>query len=134
MLNWVISLISFCLMLGGSLPDTVRPCRVVTEITVEWQEENTPQSRRYTDQGKMNKVLNCLRSLDPIPLAPGSAPEAAPSVQYEIRLLRSDGSAVRFTQQGLTNFRKDGGQWMRIDPEDAIRLPLVLAAIPGDNR
>ena len=129
MWNWVISILSFCLLMGSSMPDLM-PCTVVTEITVQWEIEGHAKSQRYTQQGKMNKVLNYLRSLDPMPV--NEIPDDAVTTEYFIRLQRSDGTSIQFIQRGITNFRKEDGAWEAVDPEDAIRLPLLLAAIPGD--
>ena len=133
MLNWVISVLSFCLIVGGNFPDAVGPCRVVTEITVEWSTDDTQGTVVYTDQHKMNKVLNYIRSLDPMPVSGDALPNLEGKSRYQIGILRSDGTIVSYTQYGITNFRKENGTLNEVDPEDAIRLPLLLAAVPGDG-
>lgn len=130
MLNWVLSFLSFCLLLGGSFPNQTSP-HVVTEISVQWMQDGTENHRVYIQPGKMNKLLLYLRSLDPVPKNEAPDPQAVP--EYQITLQLSDGTVVRYTQLGITNFRKEDGSWQVIDPEDAIRLPLILAAVPGDS-
>ena len=132
MLNWIITVLSFCMLLGGSYPASLNPCRVVTEITIEWNDENTTHSCRYTQQQKMNHVMNYLHSLNPIPGGGDPSQESTNATQYRIRILRSDGTVGSYTQHGITNFHKENEPWEYIDPEDAIRLPLILAAIPSD--
>ena len=130
MLKWVISVLSFCLL--GANPQSQPPsCRVVRQITVQWTESGQQINRLYTIPEKMDKLLIYLRSLDPVPQDAASEEIATPV--YRIVVSLSDGSVVCYTQQGLTNFRKGSDSWQVIDPEDAIRLPLILAAIPGDG-
>lgn len=130
MLNWIVTIISFSLLMGGSSPSRANPGRVVAEITVAWTEEGDAFQRRYSGQGEMNKMLHYLRHLDP---AEDSVPEEMPAgPSYDIRLLLSDGSTVQYVQKSLFYLQKDSGPWQRIDPEEAIRLPLILAAIEGD--
>lgn len=132
MLNWVLAIISSALLMTGNCSGPgPAPCQVVTAVTVRWQEDEAAHIRRYTGQGEMNKVLNYLRSLDPAEL-PGPPQETGGPV-YDICLRLSDGSAVRYTQQSLFYLREDDGPWLEIDPEEAIRLPLILAAIAGDG-
>ena len=132
MWNWVISVISFCLLLGGNIPDRVPPCAVVTQVTVQWNMDGTVITRGYTQQDKMNKVLNCIRALEPIPQQ--EIPDTSGTTEYCISVVRSDGAVSIFYQLGTTNFRKQDGTWEAIDPKDGMRLLLLLAAVPSDFR
>lgn len=131
MLNWVITILTFSLLFGGNNQNQrTAPCRVVTEITIQYTDEGSAVQKRYIRQDKMNKVLNYIRSLDPKP-ARNAPPE---DVQhFEITLTLSDGTTVRYTQYGLEYLRNGDLAWQSIDPDQAIRLPLILAAIPGDT-
>lgn len=131
MLNWVISVLTFCLVLGGNFPENAKPCRVVTAITIQWEMDDTEYRRVYTTQNKMNKILNYLRSLESAAAA-NDPEESLLMPQYQILLQRSDGTAVQMVQYGITHFREADGSLMAVAPEDAIRLPLLLAAIPED--
>lgn len=130
MLKWIMTILSFSLLLGGTNLTKVSPCRVVTEISVEWQENGMPLRQVYTDQGKMNKYLIYLRSLGPQSVA--DIPDEPDEPLYEIRLTLSDGSTVLYKQQGTRFFQETDSHWQAIDPEDASRFPLILAAIPSD--
>ncbi len=131
MLNWIISIVSFCLLLGGSFPENPKPCRVVTAITIQWEIDDTEYSKVYTAQNKMNKVLNYLRSLEPASQN-NSSEDSLMTPQYQILVQRSDGTTEHMVQYGITHFRKEDGSLMWVAPEDAIRLPLLLAAISDD--
>lgn len=125
----------FCILFAGCA-DRPRPpeppeCRVVTEITI--QVENVPQPGlcRYSNPRKMTKALNYLRRLDPWDL-PDTDPETVPGARYHITLYFSDGSTKVYDQIAYDYLRESDGPWREIDPEYALRLPLLLAAVPSD--
>lgn len=133
----LLLLISIFSMISGGCTGRHSPapppeCRVVTEVEI--RVENTPEAGlcRYTDPRKMTKALNCLRRLDPWNL-PESDPETAPGARYRVTLRFSDGSEKAYEQIGLDFFREPSGRWLEIAPEEALRLPLLLAAVPSDT-
>ena len=130
MINWIITVLSFSLLLGNAIPDAAPPCHVVTQVRVEWTEDGIDFSRIYTEHEKMNKLLLYLRSLKPVPIH--DPPTDAENPLYSVHLIMSDGSSKVFQQLGLFYFHENAAQWQAVDPETAIRLPLILAAIPGD--
>lgn len=132
MFNWVMALITGALLLtGGTIHRDVAPCRVVTEITVQWDENGIPEIRRYSNPEDMDRVLHYLRHLKPVPT--WDAPEETSSSIYEIQLFLSDGSTVGYTQMGLTHLQKDGETWQTFSADRGIRLRLILAAVPGES-
>lgn len=131
----ILLLSIFCLSAAGCTgrlsPPEPPKCRVVTEVVI--QVENTPEPGlcRYSDPQKMTKALNCLRRLDPWDL-PDTDPETVSGSRYHITLHFSDGSAKVYDQIAYDYLRESGGPWLEINPEHALRLPLLLAAVPSD--
>lgn len=130
MLKWIISFLTFSLLLGGQDIESVPPCRVVTKVSVEWTENSTNFQRIYTDQDKMNKLLIYLRTLKP--QIPTELPEISDGPEYRILLELNDGSQVRYAQYGLSFFSKNEGPWQVIDSDRAVRLALIVEAFPSD--
>lgn len=126
----------FCLPLWGcsGRSDATEPskCRIVTEITIQVNHGSEPTLSRYSDSSKISKALNYLRRLD-VWDPPDQDPAAAPGDRYRIAVYFSDGSAAYYDQIGLEYFREAAGPWKKIDPEHALRLPLLLAAVPSDT-
>ena len=132
----LISLIlMFSLAIGGcrslSAVTDAPFCRVVTEITV--QVENAPETGlcRYTTPNKMIKTLHCLRRLDPWDLA-DTDPELAPGPRYHFDLTLSDGSHKTYDLIGNSYLREGNGPWREVTASQALRIPLLLAAVPSD--
>ncbi len=116
---------------GRSKPPEPPKCRVVTEITIQVENAPEPGLCRYTDPRKMTKALNYLRHLDPWDI-PETEPGISEGPEYRITLRLSDGSEKVYEQIGLSYFREPGTDWREIPPADAIRLPLLLAAVQSD--
>ena len=106
-------------------------CRVVTEIVISVENVPEPGLCRYTDPSKMTKALNCLRRLDPWDL-PDTDPEAEPGPRYRICLNFSDGSSKSYDLIGNSYFRENRGPWQEVSSDRALRIPLLLAAVPSD--
>ena len=130
MSNWIMAVMTSILLLTG-LSQEVSPCRVVTAITVEWEESGVHRRQHYEDPADMDRLLHYLRALRPFQLY--DEPENIPQRIYHITVTCSDGSQVRYAQAGLQYLKKEDGHWEKLNPERAIRLPLLLAAIPGTS-
>lgn len=133
--NLFLLLSIFCISFAGcagrlSLPEPAE-CRVVTEITIQAESTPEPGLCRYSDPQKMTKALNYLRRLDPWD-RPCLDLETVPGTRYHITLHFSDGSVKTYDQIAYDYLRVSGGPWLEIDPEHALRLSLLLAAVPSD--
>lgn len=127
MLKWIISVLSAAILFGNTtVHHPVRNCRIITEITVEWESDRGPATLRITDQPEMSKLLHYLRHLDPQPETNTGKEEDA---LFRISLNRSDGRVFRIHQRGISHIQQENGAWKAIDPEEGIRLPLILAVL-----
>ena len=130
MQNLFLALTALCLTFTGhQVFPRPQSCTVVTEISVTTQDPAGAYQQSYTDQYKMSQLLNHIRHLD---RKAQTEPEASTLPDYEISVIFSDGSTVHYVQKGLDYFQTGDGPWRKIDPEQGIRLPLLLAAIPAD--
>lgn len=105
---------------------------VVTKITVSTADRPGTPIRVYSDSRKMKYVLDYLRLLDRRTAGNGEA-EAGNGITYLITLHRSDGSTTLYRQKAWRYLHSRGDGWQKIPPRQAQRLPLLLAAIPGDD-
>ena len=113
----------------GSPPDSV--CRVVTEITVDYENSGIRFHRQYTSSEKMQQILNYLRTIDPYG-RPEEDPEATVGSCFRITLFYSDKCQTVYLQKSDRFLKTDGGEWKRIDPDRARELSRILGLMESD--
>ena len=102
------------------------PCRVVTDIHITSGEKQY----HYNSPRKIDKILIYLRSLETWGPAVLDELEGA---EYRITLTFSDGSTKVYRQRNYRCLSVNNGNWLRIYPENAEKLPLLLEVVPPDG-
>lgn len=128
-------LLSAALCLGGcgrqGIPEEAPVCRVVTGISVTYENGPITARRHYTASDKMRAVLNYLRWVDPYG-APEEDPEAAGGSSFLIVLTYSDGCKKRYWQKADRFLLEEGRDWRKIDPTRAMTLGQILGQMESD--
>lgn len=121
------------LLTGCSRQPSPQPTqsKIVTGITVSWEENGTDARRYYTTSEKMRAVLNYLRWIDPYG-TPQEDPEAVSGCRYRIILSYSDGREKQYLQKANRYLWEEGKSWRRIDPENAATLGKILSEMQSD--
>ena len=128
-----ILLAVFFLLSGCSRLETLSPsvCRVVTGISVDFENRGLRASRNYTAAEKMQQVLNYLRIIDPYG-NPEEDPETAEGSSFRITLSYSDGHRKVYLQKSDRFMKTDNGSWKKIDPDRALELGRILGQLESD--
>ena len=129
---WILFAAAF--LLGGcsrleTLPPSV--CRVVTGVSVDFENRGLRARRNYTAAEKMQQVLNYLRIIDPYG-NPEEDPEAAGGSSFRITLTYSDGHQKVYLQKSDRFMKTDDGVWKKIDPDRAVELGRILGRMESD--
>lgn len=124
-----IFLLSGCSRLEASAPSV---CRVVTGISVDFENRGLRASRYYTAAEKMQQVLNYLRIIDPYG-HPEEDPETAEGSSFRITLSYSDGHQKVYLQKSDRFMKTDNGSWKKIDPDRALELGRILGQLESDT-
>ena len=106
-------------------------CRVVTGVSVTYENGTIHAQRQYTDADKMQAVLNYLRLIDPYG-TPQEDPEQVDGSIFHITLSYSDGCQKTYLQKADRFMRVDGGKWQRINPELAAQLSEIVGQMTSD--
>jgi hypothetical protein len=106
--------------------------RVVTQISVYYQEGPLFAQRHYRSEDKMRQVLNYLRTVNAYG-APDEDPEKASGSEFQIYLYYSDGSRKQYLQRSNRFLRVEGGTWKKIDPKKAAELSRILSTTESDQ-
>lgn len=131
----IILVLLATLLLAGCTPgdhsQQAPSCRIVEQIDVEFEDGPIRAVRHYTDPEKMRRVLNYLRSL--MPLSPAQeAPEDSVGSLFRITLSHSDGCRRIYEQRSGRFLSENNGPWMRINPQKAQELSLILGEMESD--
>ena len=121
---------SGCLHQSGNDP-AIENWKVVTEITVTCEQNGEVTRRIYTDQAKMQLILNGIRQLGQ-KFKPEVDPDALQLRTYCITLTHSDGSQRIYSTKGDRYIRQWSQPWQQADPEKVSDLNLLLQSLPGD--
>lgn len=122
---WLTCMLTGCCRVGA--PPAVR---VVERITVSDASHRDTPIRVYSDSRKMKYILDYLRLLDRR-TAPAGEAEQGDGTTLLITLHHSDGSITVYRQKAWRYLHSRNG-WEKIPSRQARRLPLLLAAMPGD--
>ena len=120
-----------CLLLTGCNMPQTQKSRLVTEMSVQVQQEDGALFRHYTDPQKMETVLCYLRAL------PGRThscpdPERYAGPQYRIQLHYSDGSTGYIFQHADRFLSRDFHPWQEVDSGHAAFLLPLLQSMEND--
>ena len=128
-------LLAAALCLGGcgrrGAAENTPVCRVVTGISVTYENGPMTARRNYTASDKMREVLNYLRWVDPYG-APDEDPETADGSSFLIVLTYSDGCEKRYLQKADRFLLEEGRGWRKIDPTRAMTLGQILGQMKSD--
>ena len=108
-------------------------CRIVTKVTVTYEDSSTTAHMLYTNAQKMQSILNYLRLIDPYG-TPQENPDYVEGSTFRIVLSYSDGCEKSYLQKADQFMKVDGGQWKRIDPERAAELGPLLGRMESDKQ
>ena len=125
----VVILLNALLLAGcGKKPDV----KLVSQISVDWDQEAVAVDRVYTDPYKMQRVLNRMRQLGQR-FSPEVDPELLHSPAVTITVSFSDGSFHQHQLKADRYIRTDSSLWQQADPTQVQRLQFLLKALPGDE-
>ncbi len=106
--------------------------RVVTAVTVFYENGPIQALRHYTSDGKMQQILDYLRLISPYG-TPGEDPETAAGSDYQIVLSYSDGKQKTYRQKADRFLQGVDGRWQNIDPSQAEDLARILGQLESDS-
>ena len=109
-----------------------KPCRVVTGVRIEIQDDEESAEILYLEHRKISKALNYLRKLNAWDRL-SISPEEIHDHRYTITVHYSDGTDKQYQQIGYACYREDKGPWLIISPDLGIRLALLTASVPSDT-
>jgi len=128
----LILLMSVSMLLGSCRTVSADlDCRVVTGITVTFENGPFHVKRHYTTSEKMQKILNYLRVIDPYG-APDENPETTIGSMFQIVLTYSDGCEKTYLQKSDRFMMVQGQDWKKIDPSRARELSEILGKMNSD--
>ena len=105
--------------------------RIVTGITVMYENESVRFFRRYTTDEKIQNILAYLRLMDPKGAAQTN-PETLPGGLYTITLLYADGNSLIYRQKNNNYLQEGNGKWKNIDPKKAEWLSQLIGKTESD--
>ncbi len=105
--------------------------RVVTAVTVYYDNGPINTQRHYTTDSKMQQILDYLRLINPYG-APDEDPEAAVGSDFYIVLSYSDGFQKTYRQKGDRFLKGSDGLWKKIDPAKAEELSRIVGQMESD--
>ena len=127
--------ILFCftsIIMSGCLAKHSPPLtKVVTQVDISCELEDTTISRHYTDTRKMEYVLLYLRLLKRRG-KPDTEPDTLNKDTYEITVGYSDGTQKTYRQKAHQYFSEGSGAWQLIDPAQAAGLYKLMEHLPSD--
>ncbi len=105
--------------------------RVVTSITVFYENGPLNALRHYTTDGKMRQILDYLRLIQPYG-NPKEDPESTAGSDFHIVLSYSDGQQQIYRQKSDRFLQGSDGRWQNIDPSKATDLSKIVGQLESD--
>ena len=129
----IILLICFtCLQIGcGQRKQENASGRIVTQVDIYCTKTSGTSSRHYTDTGKIEAVLHCIRLWDPV--SPVNLPQVPPEDLYEIVVHLQNGTHRIYRQRDDIYAARHQMAWGQIDRSSGLRLPFLMALLPSDE-
>ena len=106
--------------------------RVVTSVSVYYDNGPISTQRHYTTDSKMQQILDYLRLINPYG-APEEDPETATGSDFYIVLSYSDGYQKFYRQKGDRFLQNSDGDWKKIDPSKAEDLSKIVGKLESDS-
>ena len=106
--------------------------RVVTAVTVYYDNGPINAQRHYTTDSKMQKILDYLRLINPYGV-PNEDPETAVGSDFYIVLSYSDGFQKTYRQKGDRFLQGSDGLWKKIDPAKAEEFGRIVGQLESDR-
>lgn len=106
--------------------------RVVTGITVHYENGAIRGTLQYAEDEKMQLILNYLRLIRPYG-EPEEDPEAVDGTLFQIILTHPDGSTKQYRQKADRYLQTDQGPWLCIPSQKAMELSLLLGYLETDT-
>ena len=133
---WILA--TLCVLLAGCRSSASQQnadpiCRVVTKVSVTYENGAIHANRFYTSAEKMQRILNYLRLIDPYG-HPAEDPESSGGSNYRITLSYSDGCEKTYLQKSDRYLKEDGGPWKKIDPTEAEELGRLMGQMESDEQ
>lgn len=126
----IIFITLLCCLLSGCRKEVPHQSRIVTNVTLGYNEEIFGQ---YHTEEKIQGVLVYLRGLELPQLHFGRQEPPVPLRHvFTLELTFADGRAKRYQQANHRFVRVDNGPWMEVDPQRCAELYHVLLAYPLD--
>ena len=131
-LSFLALILAVILLCGCSrLQMPAQQPRIVTGVTVIYENDQIRFFRRYTSDEKIQKVLSYLRLIDPKGAAQ-TDPETLPGGMYTITLLYADGTQQVYHQKNDNYLQENDGRWKIIDPKKAEWLGQLIEQTESD--
>lgn len=106
--------------------------RLVSEITVEWEDNGLPTFRIIKKAETMHLILNRLRTLGQR-FSSDTDPETLDAQTLSITLFYSDGSHQQYQIKPDRYVRIGQAPWQQADPKRVSDLRLLLLSLPSDS-
>ena len=131
MKKWLCVIAAAVLLAGCGSKTHPSGSRVVSQITVSYQENGRKTVKNYTSQHKMRQILNGFRLLGQ-KYTPILAPDTLRSTVFEVRLSFSNGTQRLYHTRSDRYIRTDNGPWQQTDPMRIQQLNDLLLQLPAD--
>lgn len=99
--------------------------RVVTKISIIYQNGGFTSQRDYTDDENTRQILNYLRLINPYG-KPEENPETVSGHEYRILLFHEDTVTTEYRQKDDRFFMNPDGKWLNINPNQGQKLGWLL--------
>jgi hypothetical protein len=131
MKKWLCVVLVAALLAGCSTKSHPSGSRVVSQITVSYQENGIKIVKNYTSQYKMRQILNQFRLLGQM-YSPVIDPDTMTTQVFQVELFFSDGSQRMYQTRNDCYIRTDDGPWQQTDTARLLRLNELLLELPAD--
>ena len=133
----LILTVSLLLLLSGCTAapseDQQKPLyKIVTQITVDYENGPIQATLYYTEDEKMRHILNYLRLIRPYGTPPED-PETVDGSLFRITLSHSDGSTKIYEQKADRYLKAHGKNWQCISSQKALELSILLGQLESDG-
>ena len=130
LLGAILSLLVGCS--NRSDDPTEAACRVVTSISITYDNGPIHLQREYAHAEKMRAILHYLRWIDPYG-TPEENPETAEGSLFRIVVRCDNGSEKVYLQKAERYMQVSGGPWLKINPNNALTLSKMIGEMESDG-
>ncbi len=130
LLGAILSLLVGCS--NRSDDPTEAACRVVTGISITYDNGPIHIEREYSHTEKLRAILHYLRWIDPYG-TPEENPESVEGSLFRIVVRCDNGTEKIYLQKADRYMRIGDGQWLNINPNNALTLSKMIGAMESDG-